>query len=224
MSKGYQTHLPYTSYPGSEYYYGICDVCGKKYRMKDMVQVEDKFNLQNRLIVCRKDLDKPQPQLRPFKAREYKALKKVRPNQAHVNLAANPEDAASAPQLLQATLDPLTDNIDLFWQGPEDCGSSAIQGYVIYQSWPQLSFPQVIDANTQNGAPFYQDPLTPVDAQCSYQVAAINSAGIGTLSAPAFYPAVDINLSQQYICMSNGTNKVIRTGSGLNIIMGHVNG
>ncbi len=227
-SKGYQIHAPITHYPGSENYYVICDVCGKKYRKKDTCYVQDRFNLQNRLIVCHKDLDKVNDQSRPYKAQEYKALKLTRgePNQVNYPEIPNPNsDAAPGICLgLVAFADPLIDAVDLSWQGPIDGGTDPVIGYVIYQSNPQLSVPQIINADTLSGSPFYQDTSTDTSTVCTYNVAAINSFGIGPISAPAFYPTIQVNQSAQYIVMSNGTNAVLTTGSGLNIIMSGTNG
>lgn len=201
-NKGYQVHVPITTYPGSDNYYVICDVCGFKYRKKDTTQVQDRFNLQNRLIVCRQDLDKVNDQSRPFKAREYKAPKLVRPepDQQHYPEVPNPRGSMAPGQVtnLIAFADPLTEAIDLWWLGPIDGGDGPVTGYVIYQAIPQLSNPIIINANTLNGSPFYQDTITPVDAQCTYQVAAINEYGAGPLSAIAFYPIIKVRQSVQY--------------------------
>lgn len=222
-NKGYQIHTSVTRYPSPENYYVLCDVCGKKYRKKDTVQIQDKFNLQNRLVVCHNDVDKGNPQQRPFKAREYKAPKLTRPEPYLQNYPqiSNPNSNQVPGKVsnLKAFPDPLSNAIDLWWLGPIDGGSDPITGYVIYQAIPQLSVPQVICANTLTGVPFYQDLTTPVDTYCEYQVAAINAYGIGPLSDIYFYPILGTGLDVTYICMSNGTNPVIQTGSGLNLVI-----
>ena len=56
-------------YPGDGYYYVLCDVCGKKLRARDAVYINDKYNLLSKLLVCKNDADKTNPQsyLRAFK-------------------------------------------------------------------------------------------------------------------------------------------------------------
>lgn len=213
--KGFNVHLPITKYPGPDYYYVICDVCGKKFRKKDTCYIVDKFNLQNRLLVCFEDKDKAQPQLRPFKAREYRAPELTRPD-VKIPDILNPagDIVPSAPTQVQAVLDPLTNNIDLLWLGPTDNGSDTVIGYAIYQSNPQLAGSILIDANTLNSSPFYQDPTTPITAICSYQVAAINSYGQGALSAPAYFPSLQVDLSIQYLIVTPGGYVLDISGSG----------
>ena len=219
MGKGYDIHVSITKYPGEDYHYAICDVCGFKFRKNELTLVKDKFNLQNRLLVCKADLDVAQPQLRPFKAREYKAPRITRPEQSSPTIA-NPNDDTlpSAPVLLQAVMDPLTNVIDLIWQGPESGGSSAITGYAVYQSYPQLASPGLI-ATTSNGTPFYQDTVSDITQQYSYQVAAINGFGQGPLSNIAYWPFQNVNLSVQYIIMDTAPYSTITTDAGLAITM-----
>lgn len=48
--------LPRYGYPGDGYYYGICDICGFKMRVKDLIFVEgETYNRINGLAVCKKD-------------------------------------------------------------------------------------------------------------------------------------------------------------------------
>lgn len=49
-------------YPGDGYYYILCDVCGGKVRLKDAIQVKDKYNFLNGLLVCKEDYEKTNPQ------------------------------------------------------------------------------------------------------------------------------------------------------------------
>ena len=227
-NKGYSIHVPITSYPGSENYYVICDVCGFKYHKKDTVQIQDRFNLQNRLVVCHKDIDKVNAQSRPYKAREYRAPKLVRPEPNQQNYPEVPNlNSDTAPGIvanLIAFADPLTNAIDLWWLGPIDGGTDPITGYVIYQSNPQLSTPLVICANTLSGSPSYQDTLTPVNTQCTYQVAAINSYGTGPLSAVAFYPTVEVDVSVQYFVGSAPNYPVFGQTAAGPYFVGYSNG
>ena len=202
MAHGYNTKLPnIRNYPGDGYYYIICDVCGKKIRRKDAVYIRDKFNLQNRLLVCKSDADHHNPQLRPFKAREYKAPKLTRSEPTDYYVSQTVGIAPTAPQQLSVTLDPINNYIDLFWLGPLDPGSQ-ITGYIIYQSVPQLGPPTVINANTNSIATFYQDTQSPISGSYTYWVAAINNFGISSMSAPAFFPSLQVDLSIDYLAYS----------------------
>jgi len=65
-NKGYQVHTSVTKYPGNERYFVLCDLCGKKFRKRDTVQIQDRFNLLNKLVVCHKDAERTNEQARPF--------------------------------------------------------------------------------------------------------------------------------------------------------------
>jgi len=203
MTKGYHINLPITTYPGDGSYYVMCDVCGRKFRRKDTVYITDKFNLQNRLVVCKADKDKAQPQLRPFKAREYKAPKIVRPKPGYVYVTnTGTNTLPSAPTLLVATGDPLITAIDVSWQGPDMSGSSAITGYNVYQAYPQLGVNILLA--TVSDCTFYQDTTSNISNFYTYQVAAVNSAGVGPLSNIAFWPYDNTDLSVTYLTMGGG--------------------
>lgn len=49
-------------YPGDNYYYIICDICGKKVRRKDAYRSGTSINSAQNLLVCKKDLDILNPQ------------------------------------------------------------------------------------------------------------------------------------------------------------------
>ncbi len=202
MGKGWNIHEPYTTYPGSDNYYVICDVCGKKFRKKETVRVTDKFNLQNNLIVCLNDVDKANPQLRPFKAREYRAPKWVRPENIGPEINQTATELPSAPQQLQVFGDTLNPYIDLSWLGPLSCGSSDIIGYVIYQSNPQGGPINILNANTNTPATAYIDNLSPLAGYYTYYVAAINQAGVGPISNPALWPYQIASWSGNYLLYS----------------------
>lgn len=69
----YSKKIPYNRYPGDGYYYVICDICGRKVRYKDTMLIKDKYNFQNGLVVCLRDVDKTNPQA-------YLRARKERPN------------------------------------------------------------------------------------------------------------------------------------------------
>ena len=212
MAHGYNTTLPHLKrYPGEGYYYIICDVCGRKIRRKDAIYIRNRYNLQNRLLVCPKDADKENPQARPFKAREYKAPKLVRTEPSDDYLT-NTFYAPSAPVQLKASGSPISDNIVLSWLGPDDTGSSPITGYIIYRAIPQLGENLVLNANTGSNATFYEDLTTPVGTFCTYQIAAINAAGISPLSAVAYYPYENVSTNVIYITTNQGPTIVTNQG------------
>lgn len=70
-------------HPGAGYVYVICDVCGRKVRRKDTQKVNDRWNLQNGLVVCKWDIDKVNEQNKPIKVKE--------------KLITNPKDLRSEP-------------------------------------------------------------------------------------------------------------------------------
>lgn len=53
-------------YPGDGYYYVCCDVCGSKIRARDAIEIMDKYNYLNRMVVCKDDADKTNPQNHPI--------------------------------------------------------------------------------------------------------------------------------------------------------------
>src|SRR5260221_1742581 len=100
----------YTKYPGNGYVYVICDVCGGKFHQKDTVLIKDSWNLQNNLVVCRKDVDKANAQLRPSTTYEKPVPypEKLRPPQKDQYVSNSiAAQLPSAPQQLTATINPL---------------------------------------------------------------------------------------------------------------------
>lgn len=224
MAHGYNTKLPNLNrYPGDGYYYIICDVCGIKIRRKDAVYITDRYNTQNKLLVCKKDADVAQPQLRPYKARERKSPKITR-SEPSDNYSINPNSsiAPSAPVQVRAFLDPLNNYVDLTWLGPDDPGTDQITGYVITRATPQLSTQVIINANTGNSATFYQDLSSDYTIKYTYTVAAINAYGTGPYSAVAFYPSQLFNITPPVPdgLLLTGSNSKLTTGTGQYLIVG----
>lgn len=203
MVRGYNVHLPHIrTYPGDGYYYVLCDICKKKIRRKDAVPIDDKFNLQNKLLVCKEDADLPNPLIRPYKAREYKAPILVRPDQLDFLQTTSGSIVPSAPQDLIAKRNLLSGTITLEWQGPLNGGDSPITGYAIYQSVPQLGPQTLVNSNTL-GTTTYEDIYSDPNGIYTYWVAAVNYAGIGAISNPAFYPTMNVSYDVVYLA-TNG--------------------
>ena len=70
-----------TSHPGDGWYYAICDVCGFKFRRKELILITDKYNQLYNLLVCKQDYTEAHPQnyLKYAKERPMRKLKNTRP-------------------------------------------------------------------------------------------------------------------------------------------------
>lgn len=193
-------------YPGQEYMKVICDVCRGEFYRKDTVLVKNKYNFQYGQVVCFKDLDEINEQVLPNKSRDrpVKSPETLRPPKDPVfDVNENDDRLPSAPRAGYTQPHPLNNTIDLFWQGPEDSGSSGIIGYKIARATPQLSSYTVIDADTETGATYYSDLTADVTLKYSYKVAAINSFGVGSYSIDFFWPYNDNpDYEAQYLVIS----------------------
>jgi hypothetical protein len=222
MANSFHTKLPHLKrYPGNEYYYVICDICGKQIRKKDAIYITDQYNKQNRLLVCKNDVDKRNEQSVPFTVKESKIPTLTRPDAIGSDLSnANSSRVPSAPKLLKAYLDPINDVIDLSWFGPDDCGSDLIIGYAVYFTAPQLGTLQILMANTNNNLTFYQDYANVTSGSYAYGVRAINNFGMGAISELAYFPSYNDPLvfNQRYVVRSDD-GFTLQTGDGINIIV-----
>ncbi len=214
MSKGY---------PGTQRRPLICDVCGFKMRLEDVTQVHDRYNPQNKLIVCKKDLDKLNPQFIPHKIPKDIFLSTpgmVRPEPENLTYIDNPgsDRLPGAARNLKVQLEPISGQLLLTWDGPVDPGSSPILGYLITRASPQLSHQFTIEANTQTSGGMFLDATANVDAEYTYQVAAISNVGIGAVSNIAFWPIQEVPDTINYLLVSQ-TSFVLTTGDGRAIIL-----
>lgn len=212
-------------YPGIGNRLIICDVCGFKFRVKQTVQITDRYNTLNKAIVCKKCYEKANPQLYPFKLPKEQLLSEptyVRPESEQLIYAPNPlaDQLPSAPRNLTAMLDPLTNYIYLTWEGPENTGSSPILGYIVTRAEPQFAFQQVINANDQSPAAYYLDTTSDITAEYTYQVAAISELGTGPYSNYAFWPKQLVESPDTYnYLITSDTLETITTGAGVAIII-----
>lgn len=186
-------------YPGNLNYNVICDVCGIKLRAKDAIQIRDKYNTLNNLVVCRKDADKTNPQqlLGTVKPRQEKPLKWVRPENetatyVYAGTAAEIESpassasdgrAAGAPQHL-TIIGATASSVELEWYGPDNAGSSPASGYVIQRESPVGGGFSTLATLTQ-AALYYNDTSVSASTQYNYKVAIVNDSGTGDYSASA---------------------------------------
>jgi hypothetical protein len=199
----------------------ICDVCGKKFRKSQTRIINDKYNTLNKMVVCFKDYEQTNPQAIPhvLKERILYDIKKVRPPGTDIYVSDGTSDRLpSAPRNLTATLNILTNQIDLTWQGPDDTGSDRIIGYFVTRAEPQYSFQFTVTENTGSDTPFYTDVSGDIDASYTYAVAAITSLGMGPFSNLAPYPVQEVQVGINYLAVSQ-TSIVLATGDGTSIIL-----
>lgn len=198
--------LPKYSHPGDGYMYVICDVCGKKVRQKDTVYIQDRFNTLNNRVVCKEDYEKTNPQNTPIKIRETYRPDPVRvrsePADRYVTYP-NSSIVPGAPRLLTATPSTLGTTIDLFWQAPDNSGDSPIIGYRVKRGFPQAAPLEVLESNTLSPNTYYMDDTGDINFFYTYQVAAINSAGVGPYSDIAYYPYEENTTGVDYLLASD---------------------
>lgn len=202
--------LKFTRHPGREYVKVICQICGGLFYQKDTVQITDKYNHQYGLTVCRKDADERNDQVLPNRHvdRPISNPGSLSPERADEFSVNEIDDRLpGAPRLPFAQVHPINDTIDLFWQGPEDTGSSGIIGYKIQRSDPQFAFYETIETTTSSNNTYYQDLSADVNTDYSYRIAAVNSYGTGPYSIEFFWPKqsspyTDIN----YLIISQNGN------------------
>ena len=188
------------NYPGDNYWYTLCDVCGSKIRAKDAIKVRDKYSTQNGLVVCKADLDKTNPQAYNIPMRKEKSItsKDLLRSESPDNFvfissvaeieAGDSSDptgrSPSAPRHL-ITGEVSTTTIELYWQGPLDPGSSGISGYKIERETPVGGGFSTVTANTNTGALYYKDTGLTTGTVYNYRVSAVNDTGTSAVSNTA---------------------------------------
>jgi len=174
-------------YPGCDNRFVICDVCGGKFRVKETVRIRDPFNFLNQMIVCFKDADETNPQIKPIYIQEdlIKLKDYIRPEVGY-RYALNEDETRlpTAPQYLAASLAPNMNVVQLTWQGPQDLGDGIVLGYRIYRDDVD-----VLDSNTHIGATQYLDYTADINSFYSYQVSIITTVGESPLSNIAYFPS-----------------------------------
>lgn len=208
-------------YPGIDNRFVICDVCGKKFRVKDTIKIQDRFNLLNNMIVCLADADKTNPQIKPIRIYEDLLVKKdyVRPEStffSYTNLE-NEDTIGSAPRDLIATLAPLTLNIQLIWDGPLYWGNALTLGYRVYRADGVTEIYTVINSNTNSLATYYLDSSGDIESVYSYRVSRITNLGESPLSNIAYFP----KYTEPYFLVTtqNDLNKLSATQNNYNLII-----
>lgn len=179
-------------YPGVDNRYVICDVCGKKFRVKDTVRIVDRYNLLNNMIVCFADADKANPQLKPIRIHEDLLVRKdyVRPEATFMTYT-NLEDEdtiGSAPRDLTVSIEPLSGRIQLVWNGPLDYGNAHVLGYKIYRGESPVYLVEVLNSNTHSLATYYQDLTASLGNYYVYAVSMVTDLGESPLSNFYYFP------------------------------------
>lgn len=207
-------------YPGIDNRFVICDVCGKKFRVKDTVHIVDRFNLLNNMIVCLEDADRTNPQIKPIRIHEDLLLRKdyVRPEATHMTYTnlENEDTIGSAPRNLVATIEPLNNKIQLVWNGPSDYGNARVLGYRIYRGDQPINLLSVIESNTDSLATYYLDTTADINNEYVYAVSMVTDLGESALSNYAYFPKYNeptfLSLSQNdtdYISLSQNNYNII---------------
>lgn len=195
---------PWGSAPESGDMYLICDSCGAKVRQKDTILVNDKYSLQNGLVICRTHLNETEYGMRPINTSETitSAPKYVRSESSDVFIS-NPNDdtVPTAPRNVRPQASTIGSYVDIYWEGPESIGSSAIASYTIYRSEPQMGTATSIV--TASPITYYRDTDANISAEYSYTVAATNGYGTGPQSEPGYYPTIRVPPSVEYLVDEN---------------------
>lgn len=217
--------LKFIKHPGRGHVKVICDVCGGEFYQKDTVRVTNKYNTQQGLVVCFKDLDEINEQVLPNNHTDKpisspEVLRPERPPTLETNL--NDDRLPGPPRVPFTQANPITDTIDLLWQGPEDPGSSVIVGYLIERASPQLSTYRVVTPDTNSAATYFNDTSADTSIEYSYRVAAINGFGTGPFSEDFYWPKlnapwVDIN----YLVKSQDLDAIATSDTGYFIRVNH---
>lgn len=198
--------------------YTICDVCGCKIRAVDAVIIRDKYNHLNNRVVCKNDVDKTNPQVRPSYVRERVLINPELVRNDYTDRYVSETLSTrvpSAPRNLRATLSGISDVIALYWDGPENPGDSPVIGYRITRAWPQVATQEVIKSNTNSYNMYYEDTEGNINLFYTYQVAAINSAGVSAYSNLAYYPSLEDTTGVDYILASDTGYFLVTSDTGL---------
>jgi hypothetical protein len=174
--------------------YVICDSCGAKVHRSKTTLVNDRYSLQNGLVVCTSHLNEREYGMRPINTNETitSAPKYVRSESSDRFIVnANDDTVPTAPRNVRPQASTIGSYVDIYWEGPESIGSSAIESYTVYRSEPQLgpATPLVTGSPTT----YYRDTDADVSGEYSYTVTATNGFGTSAHSAIAFYPTLRVD-------------------------------
>lgn len=177
--------------PGNDYFYTLCDICGKKIRASEGTIVRDPYNFQHNLLVCKDDKDVTNPQMflkgKPEKPISHPELVRSEGTDREVFISSAAEietgDASNpnvrtpdAPQLLFIE-EVTSSSVKLKWFAPNyQGGVFGVVGYIIERESPVGGgFSEVETTNTQNT--YYTDTTVSANTQYNYRVSAVVSSG-----------------------------------------------
>lgn len=179
-------------YPGIDNRFVICDVCGKKFRVKETTRITDRYNLENSMIVCFADADKVNPQIMPIYIQEDLLVRKdyVRPESTYFKYISPGTILPSAPTSLMVNLDQFLGAVLLTWNGPNNTGNSSVLGYRIYRcDDPVLGEFNVLVENTNSPATMFVDYSAEISGiYYIYVVSIITAIGESPKSNEAYWP------------------------------------
>jgi len=210
--------------------YAICDICGFRKHIKEMTKVTDIYNKNYGLLICDRHLQhsKTNPQQKPKVINEVlvKNLDKMRPEPLNDIYIINDNDdrLPSKPSNPRVRSDPLDGYVTLYWDAPQDQGSSPITGYIVERAIPQDVAYATLEANTETSIPSYIDTtLSDPGISATYRVAAINGFGQGPYSDEFYWPT-QLNLlpSEYRYLVTSDTSLILQTGDGAYIIVKEV--
>lgn len=199
MATGWNIKVPHHHGVGNAGHYAICDVCGRKFRAKNLLVVRDKYSTQNGLLVCKADKDKTNPQmmLESIKIRHIPNPAKVRVEQPaiytfidsieEVESGSTTYPSGSAPGTpTQLIAEPNSDgDVMLSWTITQGVGSSPIKGYKIERESPVGGGFSTLVENSSTVATYYLDDTTSGTTQYNYRISAINDHGTSSASTAA---------------------------------------
>ena len=182
-------------YPADGYYYGLCDICGRKMRVNQMKMT---YGTRGTLLVCPNDYEDPHPQDYIKSFRERKQPKLVRSERQDQFRFADSVDeienepatypsgrVPGAPTGLTVTADSST-SVELRWDmSTTEPGSGAICGFKIERESPEGGGFSVIVNNSDSPSLYYKDTGLSNSTQYNYRVSAINKYGTGSASNEA---------------------------------------
>lgn len=197
-------------HPGSEYRRVICDVCGRKLYAKDVVQIKDRWNYQNNLVVCREDADRVNDQVKPITTHEKPVSD---PDNIRIELdptfvTVNTDSRAPGiPYNIRGYIDSLTGYLNLVWNAPDDPGTSGILYFTLRRADPQLGTYTTL-GNTTDGSPYYADSSATISTAYTYIISATNSYGTGSYSTPFYWPTQQVNSDINYLVVSQDDTEI----------------
>lgn len=186
-------NLPHLhGYPGDGYYYVMCAICGGKYRAKDTILINDKYNMLNGMVVCKRDYEETNPlnAIESFRERGIQNPDMIQPEGADrfvfisdpaeitTGDLSDPTSRAPGASRFLTFLTSSATIVEMVWIGPLDTGSDTITGFKIERESPVGGGFSTIITSTLAPACYYKDTTTSASTTYNYRITAINRAGI----------------------------------------------